>query len=214
VTMVDPLATTMITQPVSTELSGLDLHAGDHICAFYRGAAERDDILIPFLLGGLTSGGKCTCVVDSCSPDHVLRRLTAEIDAQSYVDHCQLEVLDSDETYFATGGFLPEQMLVFWETKALACRSDGSTVTRNIGDMSWAHRDKPGVEQLASYESELNRVMGNVPQINMCLYDLNRCGGELILDVLKTHPKAMLGGMIIDNPYYLEPDEFLATRAR
>jgi len=29
--MVDPLATTMITQPVSTELSGLDLHAGDHI---------------------------------------------------------------------------------------------------------------------------------------------------------------------------------------
>jgi hypothetical protein len=56
--------------------------------------------------------------------------------------------------------------------------------------------------------------MGNVPQINMCLYDLNRCGGELILDVLKTHPKAMLGGMIIDNPYYLDPDEFLATRAR
>jgi hypothetical protein len=24
----------------------------------------------------------------------------------------------------------------------------------------------------------------------------------------------MLGGMVIDNPYYLEPDEFLATRTR
>ena len=88
----------------ATELSGLTLNPGDHICAFYREPAERDDILIPFLIGGLKSGGKCTCVVDSCSPDHVLRRLTAEIDAQSYVDHCQLEVLDSDETYFATGG--------------------------------------------------------------------------------------------------------------
>lgn len=201
-------------RPIATELSGLELRPGDHICAFYRESAERDDILIPFLIGGLKSGGKCTCVVDSCTPDDVLRRLGAELDAQTYVEDRQLEVLDSDETYFSTGGFLPDQMLQFWELKSLACPSDGSTVTRNIGDMSWAHRDKPGVELLANYESELNRVMGNVPQINMCLYDLNRCSGELILDVLKTHPKAMLGGMIIDNPYYLDPDEFLATRTR
>jgi hypothetical protein len=32
------------------------------------------------------------------------------------------------------------------------------------------------------------------------------------MDVLKTHPKALLGSMIIDNPYYLEPDQFLAGR--
>lgn len=196
------------------ELSGLALHPGDHICAFYREPAERDEILIPFLVDGLRSGGKCTCVVDSCTPGDVLRGLAAEIDTDPYLANCRLEVLDSDETYFATGGFLPEQMLQFWEAKSRACSSDGSSVTRNIGDMSWAHRDKPGVELLAGYESELNRVMGNVPQINMCLYDLTRCSGELILDVLKTHPKALLGGMVIDNPYYLEPDEFLATRQR
>jgi hypothetical protein len=76
--------------------------------------------------------------------------------------------------------------------------------------MSWAHRDKPGVEKIALYESALNRVMGNVPQVNVCLYDLSRCSGELIVDVLKTHPKAMLGTMVIDNPYYIHPDEFLA----
>jgi hypothetical protein len=29
---------------------------------------------------------------------------------------------------------------------------------------------------------------------------------------VKTHPKALLGGMVIDNPYYLDPDEFLASR--
>jgi hypothetical protein len=32
------------------------------------------------------------------------------------------------------------------------------------------------------------------------------------MNVLKTHPKALLGGMVIDNPYYLEPDEFLASQ--
>ena len=30
--------------------------------------------------------------------------------------------------------------------------------------------------------------------------------------VRKTHPKVLIGGMLLDNPYYLEPDEFLATR--
>ncbi len=87
-------------------------------------------------------------------------------------------------------------------------------MVRNIGDMTWAHRDKPGVADLAMYESELNRIIGSYPQIVLCLYDMNRCDGEMVLDVLKTHPKVMLGGMVIDNPYYLEPDDFLASRAR
>jgi hypothetical protein len=83
---------------------------------------------------------------------------------------------------------------------------------RNIGDMSWAHRDEGVVSDLMGYESELNRIMSNFPQVNLCLYDLTRCSGDLIMDVLKTHPKALLGGMVIDNPYYLDPDEFLASR--
>ena len=78
--------------------------------------------------------------------------------------------------------------------------------------MSWAHRDESVVSDLMGYESELNRIMSNFPQVNLCLYDLTRCSGDLIMDVLKTHPKALLGGMVIDNPYYLDPDEFLASR--
>jgi non-homologous end joining protein Ku len=52
--------------------------------------------------------------------------------------------------------------------------------------------------------------MGNVPQVNVCLYDLTRCDGRLVMDVLKTHPRAMVGTMVVDNPYYLRPDDFLA----
>ena len=50
------------------EVLGLRLGVGDHICGFYRKPAERDDILIPFLVEGLKAGDKCTCVVDSCTP--------------------------------------------------------------------------------------------------------------------------------------------------
>jgi MEDS: MEthanogen/methylotroph, DcmR Sensory domain len=194
------------------EVLGMQLSVGDHICGFYRKPSERDDILIPFLVDGLVAGDKCTCVVDSCTPDDVLASMSAHIEVDRYVSLRQLEVLDACATYLADGGFLPARMLQFWEAKARQSPFTGTGLARNIGDMSWAHRSQDAVTELIGYESELNRIMANVPQVNLCLYDLTRCSGDLIMDVLKTHPKALLGGMVIDNPYYLEPDEFLASR--
>ena len=46
----------------------------------------------------------------------------------------------------------------------------------------------------------------------LCLYDLDRFDGDVLVDILKTHPKVLVGGMVLDNPYYLEPAEFLAAR--
>ncbi len=200
-----------MTAETTREVLGLQLAIGDHICGFYRRPSERDDILIPFLVEGLKAGSKCTCVVDSCTPDDVLARMSEQIEVDPYVSVSQLEVLDSAGTYLADGGFLPERMLSFWEGKARHSAA-GDGTARNIGDMSWAHRSEGMVSDLIGYENELNRIMSNFPQVNLCLYDLTRCSGELIMDVLKTHPKALLGGMVIDNPYYLEPDEFLASQ--
>lgn len=202
-----------MTAEAAREVLGLELRVGDHICGFYRQPSERDDILIPFLVEGLEAGDKCTCVVDSCTPDDVLASMADHIEVDPYVADRRLEVLDSYGTYLADGGFLPERMLKFWEGKARQDpRPDGPARARNIGDMSWAHRDEAVVSDLMGYESELNRIMSNFPQVNLCLYDLTRCSGDLLMDVLRTHPKALLGGMVIDNPYYLGPDEFLASR--
>jgi hypothetical protein len=152
-------------------------------------------------------------VVDSCTPGDVLARMSEQIEVGPYVSVSQLEVLGAADTYLADGGFLPERMLSFWEAKARQGPPvQGPGFARNIGDMSWAHRSERAVVDLIGYESELNRIMSNFPQVNLCLYDLTRCSGDLIMNVLKTHPKALLGGMVIENPYYLEPDEFLASQ--
>jgi MEDS: MEthanogen/methylotroph, DcmR Sensory domain len=202
-----------MTTGAQDEVLGVTWIPGHHICGFYRKPVERDNILVPFLADGLKAGGKCTCVVDSCTPDEVLSRLAERIEVGAYLSDRQLEVLDADGTYLAGGGFLPERMLKFWEAKARQGPSgNDSGFARNIGDMSWAHRDPRAVADLIAYESELNRIMSHFPQVNLCLYNLTLCSGELIMDVLKTHPKVLLGGMVIDNPYYLAPDEFLAAR--
>ena len=70
--------------------------------------------------------------------------------------------------------------------------------------MTWALRQMPGVEELFAYESKLNDFLPCYPQVILCMYDLDRFSGEVLVDILKTHPTVLIGGMVLDNPYYLE----------
>jgi hypothetical protein len=104
-------------------------------------------------------------------------------------------------------------MLDFWDESVSAAVGEGRFgFARSVGEMTWALRDMPGVEELVGYESELNRFLPKHPQVILCLYDLERFSGEYLVDLVKTHPKVLLGGMVLDNPNFLDPDEFLAAR--
>jgi hypothetical protein len=46
----------------------------------------------------------------------------------------------------------------------------------------------------------------------LCLYDLSRFSGDVVMDVVQAHPRALINEMIVKNPYYIEPGAFLARR--
>jgi hypothetical protein len=200
-----------MTATVDLGPSGLEVRVGDHICAFYRGE-ERDDILVPFLEAGLRVGDKCICVLDTARPES-LPALLDDPQVQERLERRQLELVDFESSYLASGRFIPDRMLEFWERNVqLALEGGEYRMVRSAGETHWALGDMPGVDQLVAYESELNRFIPRYPQVILCLYEIERFSGELILDMLKTHPKVLLGAMVFDNPYYIKPDEFLALR--
>src|ERR1700736_2042337 len=123
-----------MTADIRHEVLGLQLSAGDHICGFYRTPPERHDILIPFLSEGLKAGDKCTCVVDSCTPDDVLAKVSEQVEVDPYVAVSQLEVLDAEGTYLAGGVFLPGRLLPLGEARARRAPPVHSPgFARNIG---------------------------------------------------------------------------------
>jgi hypothetical protein len=194
-------------------IPGLTFEAGDHICAFYLGLAERDEVLMPYLRAGLQAGDKCICVVDATDPAAVLAHIGAGIDVEGCVASHQLDLRKSSEAYFPSGRFSTDEMIAFWDESVGAAMSGGLfPFARSAGEMTWALRELPGVQELIDYESELNRFMPRYPQTILCLYDLERFGGGMLVDLLKTHPKLLLGGLVLENPHYLTPDEFHATR--
>lgn len=190
---------------------GMELHAGDHVCAFYKGEEERDEILLPFLQEGIRVGHKCLCVVESVGPERVRDELGA--DAQQAMAEGTLEVLRPEETYLRGGAFSMPAMLAYWQQGVEAALGpDGFRFVRVVGEMPRALDEKADHDEFLLYESELNRFAPRRPQVILCLYDMQRFGGAVLIDILRTHPLILLGGVVLDNPYYLEPDEFLSTR--
>ena len=88
-------------------------------------------------------------------------------------------------------------------------------LTRFWADMEWSLENFPGVDDLVEYESRLNEVTSRFDDVVVCAYDLNRFSATVVMDILRTHPQVIVGGILQENPFYVMPEQFLAElRAR
>jgi hypothetical protein len=195
-------------------LAGVDLEAGDHICALYLGQQERDDIVLPYLRAGLRAGDKCIAVVDAAPDDHTLAGIGNEQEIGGYVASKQLEVHTTVDTYLQVAPFSPERMIEFWDgTVGAAMRSGSFRFARVSGEVPFAVRTAPLRTQFFEYEAALNRFAPRYPQTLLCLYDLSRFGGGFLVDIMRTHPRLLMGGLILENPHYRPPGDFITPPA-
>ncbi len=199
------------TESIALGAGGLSIPSGSHICAFFRGIAERDEIIVPFLREGLRAREKCTCIIDD-GVDQVRSALAVTDGALPDPQGGQLAICSSKETYLRRGRFSTQEMLDFWDDWVSTALRDGFPFVRSTGETTWTLKELPGLRDFLTYEAELNRFLPRYPQVILCLYDLNHFGGQILVDILKTHPKVLMGGTVLDNLYYIQPDEFLAGR--
>jgi hypothetical protein len=198
-------------QTVSLGVPGLSVSPGTHICALFRGAAERDAILYPYVREGLLRGDKCLCAFDATDEEALRSDVASHLDLEAAGE--QLDVVWPPDFYTGQEGSSPERMLDFWDGWAGGAITEGGySFARSIGEMTRAVSEVIGPDNLTRYESALNRFVPRYPQVMICLYDLDSFGGDLLVEILRTHPKVLLGGTVLENLYYLEPDDFLATR--
>jgi len=197
---------------VDLGIGSLSIPPGSHICALFRGVPERDAIVVPFVLEGLRRGDKCNCFVDE-GIDAVRAAVLANDKVPAKVEANQLVIRPSKETYLRRGRFSAQEMLDFLDDSvSTTLHQEGFPFVRITGEKIWTLEELPNLPEFLAYESKLNRFVSRYPQVIMCLYDLEHYGGEILVDILKTHPKVLIGGTLLENLYYLEPDEFLASR--
>jgi hypothetical protein len=135
-----------------------------------------------------------------------LRELgSAGIDAASVEKIGQFELLDWNEFYFPDGRFNEERTVAQWIEVLEGAVQKGYPRTRVIAHLEWARDD---ADELLQYESKFNRTPRNRDPV-ICIYDLSKHSATFIMDIMRTHPMIIIGGILQVNPFYVPPDQFL-----
>lgn len=192
-------------------LGGTTLEPYYHVCAFFGTREDEYRVLAPFYRETIEWGEKLLHVIDP--------RLTADHDArleQQGLDVCgcrqtgQFQVVTWAETYLRNGAFDQEQMLAAVQGVIDNARQEGFPRTRIMGNMNWALDGHPGSDQLIEYEVRVNEVLAREKQPAVCVYDLNRLSGAMMMNLLRAHPLTLVNGVVHRNPFFVAPDLMLA----
>ncbi len=189
-----------------------DLSPGDHLCGLYRTEAEHRAALTPFLRSGLEGGEKVLYIADAHTAETILGYLRDEgLAVDTYLARGQLRFLTPEDAYLKEGFFDPDRMMALWRTETDRALAEGYPCLRATAEMTWALRGLPGSDRLIEYEARLNTFFPGSKCMALCQYDARRFGEGVLLDVLTTHPTAVVGAELYDNFYYLPPHDLLGA---
>jgi len=195
-------------QPIS--FAGSELENVRHVCAFFNSDNEEYDVLLPFIKEGFGCGHKAVHVLNPGQREDHLQRLTAvAIDHQAAEESGQLEIRVNTEEYLSDGRFDQDRMVEAFEQMASGNPSARFPLSRIVCRMDWVAEDKSYVEDIVEFESRVNDVWLRHDDLVICTYHLGRFGGETVVDIMRTHPIVIIGGILQRNPFYVPPDVFL-----
>jgi hypothetical protein len=196
--------------------AGAPLGAKRHICAFFQSPEEEYEVLLPFIKEGFERGEKAFHVVGPRQrEDHVRRLESAGIDLEAARAHGQFDFYDWEETYLPGGHFDQDRMLAMWRDTLQSASEKGFPRTRLVAHMEWCLEDREGVNDVLEYEARYNMQPHSERDPVVCTYDLNRYSGAFIIDIMRTHPMIIVGGLLQENPFYTPPEQFIReVRAR
>jgi hypothetical protein len=182
-----------------------------HICAFFNGMDEHYRVLRPFIKDGFDGGDKAFHLVDpERREDHLRRLADAGIDVDAAIASGQLEVHPWEDGPLQGRRFDKDTWLAGFEEVLQAGAGSGYARTRFLAQMEWALTDMPGVDDLMEFETRVNYVVPKYDHAVICAYDLTKFGASTVMYALRTHPAVIIGGLLQENPFYVDPDQLLA----
>jgi hypothetical protein len=188
-----------------------------HVCAFFNSRDEEYAVMSPFYKQAVDQNEQNLHIVNPVHiDDHRQRLSSASIDTHHCEGCGQLQVLAWEQAYLdETGSFNKDKMLAAVDHLTGAGRDKGFGRVRIMGNMDWVFTDIPGAADILEYEAEVNDVLSKNRQPAVCVYDIANLSGAMMMDILRTHPLTLVGGVVQENPFYTPPAQMLQElRAR
>jgi hypothetical protein len=193
-------------------LAGAPLDRKYHVCAFFHSHEEEYQVMLPFIREGIDQAEKGFHIIDPARRTELLRRLNQTgVDTDALQQSGQLEVHPWAEAHLRGGRFDMEGWLAYVDEVLASHKAQGFPRTRIWSNQEWALEELPGVQDIVEYECRWNTtIQAKYDNPTVCVFDLNKHRGDVVMDMLRTHPMVIIGGALHENPYYVPPDEFLS----
>ncbi|HEV7515733.1 MAG TPA: MEDS domain-containing protein, partial [Thermoanaerobaculia bacterium] len=186
------------------------LRQGDHLCLIYDRAAEQMAALIPFLKRGLAMAERCLYLADAVTTDLAERALASEgIDVDRERERGALVLLTRRDAFLRGGRFDPGAMTDLLRQAEQEALDDGFAGLRLASEMGWCLGQEPGTERFLEYEAMLNHFLEGSRSVGLCQYERSRFSPQVVYDILRTHPFAVLGEEVCPNIFYEPPEMVL-----
>lgn len=190
--------------------AGSQLAETRHVCAFFNSEEEEYRVLLPFIRDGFGRGDKAVHVVNPGQQQNHLQRLAAAgIDTATAQQRGQFELRTNTEAYIRDGRFDQDRMLEVFEQLANANATGAFPLSRIVCRMDWVTEQGSYADDVVEFESRVNHVWNRHEDAVICTYHLGKFGGDTVIDILRTHPMVIIGGLLQHNPFYTPPEEFV-----
>jgi MEDS: MEthanogen/methylotroph, DcmR Sensory domain len=194
----------------SISLAGSELGDVRHVCAFFNSDDEEYRVLLPFIKDGFECGDKAVHVINPAQHhDHLRHLAAAGIDVAAAHNSGQFELRTNTETYLRDGRFDQDRMLEFFELLASGGTNQRFPLSRIICHMEWAADGRSHLDDVVEFESRVNDVWHRREDAVICTYDLAKLRGDTVIDIMRTHPMIIIGGILQHNPFFVPPKEFI-----
>src|SRR5207249_728963 len=179
-----------------------DLRSGDHLCAIYDTDADWLVTAVPYFSEGLARHEACVYVAPESHAAHLEVALRAAgLDVDAHVRRGALRFATPEATYLRPGRFDPDVMIALWQELIDAAGAEGYTNLRVAGCPTWINDGVPGAERWAEYEAQVSECFRGRRLIKLCQYDRRLFSPTVLLDVLHSHPFAVVQGAVRANPF-------------
>jgi len=186
---------------------------GTHMCFIFNNENERRWVMSQYIQSGLDANEQVCYFVDTMSPEDMKKWMREQgVTLPDELEGRQYSFLEAENTYCPDGTFKVDRMIDTVGEAHYRSIREGYVGARGTGEMTWSTRGHAGSENLAEYECRLNILVRTVPITAVCQYDAQRFDGATLYDILSVHPMMIVHGQVVRNPYYVEPEVFLAGK--
>lgn len=186
---------------------------GAHICQIFSTDKERQEVLTDYLISGLENNESTACFTNNETADTLKHTFSAKGHSFDVLTQSgSFSLSPTDGVYFTNNTFDPNTSLTLlrdFYTNSQQLQRNGARV---IGEMTPNIQTVNGGDRLLEYECKVSMLLKQFPVTAVCQYDARKFNGDVIMDILKVHPYMIVKGTVINNPFFIKPEDYLLSK--